>query len=87
MKILLLMESWGGGGTEVYVKGLVEFLKTSGHETHIVFLKPGVNDRDPFLKKTDYSYCSLFNLPAFLSVFALIFATYSYIQVYYLLLQ
>ncbi len=66
MKIVYVLETWGSGGTEVYVEGLVKYLSAFGYAVHLVCLQEGGEEDDPFLRDVPHSACSLPRLASLL---------------------
>lgn len=62
-KILLIVESWGKGGTETYVRGLAESLVCNDFDVFIVLLTPAASeDRLSFIDGVQLDVVSKFEL-------------------------
>ncbi|MBE2170228.1 MULTISPECIES: glycosyltransferase family 4 protein [unclassified Cobetia] len=67
MKLGIVLEHWGLGGTETYVEGLVKHLDKCGYDVYIITLKKDAEHSIKFIKKDRVFVCDKYKLPALIS--------------------
>ncbi len=65
MRIFIVLESWGVGGTESYVEGLTKVLQESGHQVFLVLLKTSGESAIDFLSHDNIRIRSFWQLPKY----------------------
>lgn len=67
MKLGIVLEHWGLGGTETYVEGLVKYLENRGYDVYLITLKKDSEHSIKFLTKDRVFVCDKYKLSALIS--------------------
>lgn len=62
MKLGIVLEHWGQGGTETYVEGLVKHLENCGYDVYLIMLKRDSEHTIDFINQGKIYVCGKYNL-------------------------